>query len=129
MSQPQPAALNQPVLEGLTVFVSGLAVQAAIGIYDHEHGRTQPLIIDVELSLGARDVDRLADTYNYEAVAEAARRLVDEGHIGLVETFAERLALDLMADPRIRSARVRVAKPEALAGAEAAGCDLTFRRS
>jgi len=114
--------------EGLTVFVRGLTVQAGIGVYDHEHGRLQTLVIDVTLDLGAQAVERLADTVNYEQVAEAARAIVAEGHVGLVETFAERLALDCLRDPRVRRATVRIDKPGALDGAEAAGCEVVYGR-
>ena len=114
--------------EGLTVFVRGLTVEAGIGVYDHEHGRLQTLVIDVTLDLGPQGVERLSDTVNYEMVAEAARAIVAEGHIGLVETFAEQLARALMADERVRRVRVNVAKPEALAGAEAAGCAIVLSR-
>jgi len=114
--------------EGLTVFVRGLTVQAGIGVYDHEHGRLQTLVIDVTLDLGTQAVERLADTVNYEQVAEAARAIVAEGHVGLVETFAERLALDCLRDPRVRRATVRIDKPGALDGAEAAGCEVVYGR-
>ena len=33
------------------VFVTGVKVQAPIGVYKHEIGRLQPLIIDVELDV------------------------------------------------------------------------------
>ena len=128
MSLPRPTPVSEPVAEGLTVFVRGLEVQAAIGVHDHELGRTQPLILDVELQLAPRSVRRLEDTYNYEGVGEAARALLAEGHIGLVETFAERLAEALMADHRIRRCRVAVAKPEALRDARAAGCEVVLSR-
>ena len=101
MSLPRPTPVSEPVAEGLTVFVRGLEVEAAIGVHDHELGRTQPLVLDVELQLAPRSVRRLEDTYNYEGVGEAARALLAEGHIGLVETFAERLALALLADQRL----------------------------
>ena len=114
--------------EGLTVFVRGLTVQAGIGVYDHEHGRLQTLVIDVTLDLGTEAVERLADTVSYEQVAEAARAIVAEGHVGLVETFAERLALDCLKDPRVRRATVRIDKPGALDGAEAAGCEVVYGR-
>jgi len=128
LSLPRPTPLNAPVAESLTVFVRGLEVQAAIGVHDHEHGRTQPLILDVELQLGPRSVQRLDDTYNYEEVVRSAGALLAEGHIGLVETFAERLAEALMGDPRVRRCRVAVAKPEALAEAAAAGCEVVLAR-
>jgi len=114
--------------EGLTVFVRGLTVEAGIGVYDHEHGRLQTLVIDVTLDLGAHDVERLSDTVNYEAIAEAARTIVAEGHVGLVESFAERLALDCLKDPRVRRATVRIEKPGALDGAEAPGCEVVYGR-
>jgi dihydroneopterin aldolase len=112
----------------LTVFVRGLRVDAGIGVYDHEHGRLQPLVIDVALELGDVAVVRLSDTVNYETVAQAARALAAEGHIGLVETFAERLAQACLDDSRVRAATVRIEKPEALPGASAAGCEVRLAR-
>ena len=114
--------------EGLTVFVRGLEVAAGIGVHDHELGRLQRLVIDVSLELTPAAVERLADTINYETVAEAARAIVAEGHVGLVETFAERLALACLEDPRVLAVRVRVDKPEALPGADAAGCEVAYAR-
>ena len=128
MSLPRPTPVSEPVAEGLTVFVRWLEVEAAIGVHDHELGRTQPLVLDVELQLAPRSVRRLEDTYNYEGVGQAARALLAEGHIGLVETFAERLAEALMSDHRIRRCRVAVAKPEALKDARAAGCEVVLSR-
>ena len=114
--------------EGLKVFVRGLRVEAGIGVYDHEHGRLQTLVIDVTLELVPHDVERLADTVNYETIAEAARAIVAEGHVGLVESFAERLALDALSDARVRRVTVRVEKPGALEAAEAAGCEVVYAR-
>jgi len=121
-------ATDLPHREGLTVFVRGLTLQAGIGIHDHEQGRFQTLVIDVTLDLGSVPVERLADTVNYETVATAAREIVAAGHVGLVETFAERLALACLDDARVRAVTVRIDKPGALEGAEAAGCELRYAR-
>ena len=115
-------------VQALSVFVRGLTVEAGIGVYDHEHGRLQPLIIDVTLEMGPHVVERLADTVNYESVANAARAIVAEGHVGLVETFAQRLALDCLKDPRVNRVTVRIDKPGALDAAEAAGCQVVYGR-
>lgn len=112
------------------VFVRGLKVDAEIGVYDHEHGRMQPLVVDVELDVAASHCERLGDTVNYETIGEAARAIAAEGHIDLVETFAERLAQACFTDPRVTRARVRVEKPLALAPhAAAAGVEITAVRS
>ena len=111
------------------VFVRGLKVEAWIGVYDHEHGRQQPLVIDVELDIAASHCEQLGDTVNYETILQAAQAIAAEGHIDLVETFAERLAQACFADSRVTRARVRVEKPLALAPhAAAAGVEITAVR-
>ena len=111
------------------VFVTGLKVQAEIGVYKHEIGRKQPLVVDVELDVPTAGSDRLSETLNYETILAAARDIAGAGHIELVETFAERLAQACLADPRVTRARVRVEKPLALApDAVAAGVEIVLVR-
>jgi dihydroneopterin aldolase len=105
----------------------GLELDAQIGVYPHERGRAQPLVIDVEVALSPRQVLHLADTLNYETLAGAARRLARE-HIELVETYAQRLTAICLEDERVVWARVRVEKPGALPGARAAGVEIITRR-
>jgi dihydroneopterin aldolase len=112
----------------LTVFVRGLTLEAGIGVHDHELGRLQTLVIDVTLDLTPAPVERLGDTVNYETVASAARAIVSEGHVGLVETFAERLAMACLEDAKVRRCTVRIEKPGALQGASAAGCEVVLAR-
>jgi len=97
------------------IFVRDLIVQAEIGIHDHEHGRTQPLLLEVELSLIPHPIVHFSDTVDYEQVVIKAREVAESGHFNLVETFADRLGRALLSDGRVRTVRVRVEKPEALA--------------
>lgn len=111
------------------VFVTGVKVQAEIGVYRHEIGRVQPLIVDVELDVPTDASDRLADTVNYETIVQAAQDVAAGGHIALVETFAHQLADRCLADPRVSRARIRVEKPLALApDAVAAGVEIVVAR-
>jgi 7,8-dihydroneopterin aldolase/epimerase/oxygenase len=112
----------------LKVFVRGLRIDARIGVHAHERGRLQPLIIDVEMEVEDRRIEGIADTVDYEEVAGWARRTAEVGHVDLVEHYADRLGQACLDDPRVRSVRVRVEKPEALRGAQAAGCEATFVR-
>ncbi|WP_310539070.1 dihydroneopterin aldolase [Phenylobacterium sp.] len=112
------------------VFVTGVKVQVEIGVYRHEIGRLQPLVIDVELDVPTDASDRLADTLNYEAILSAAQAVAAGGHIALVETFAHRLAERCLADPRVTQARVRIEKPLALApDAIGAGVEIIVART
>jgi dihydroneopterin aldolase len=111
------------------VFVRGLEVHAEIGVYDHERDRTQSLLVDIEVTVEAGGWRHLADTVNYEALAAHAERIAAGGHIGLVESFAERLAEACLSEPRVTAARVRVEKPAALAPrAAAAGVEIIARK-
>ena len=111
------------------VFVTGVRVQAEIGVYRHEIGRVQPLIVDVEIDVPTSASDRLAETVNYETILQAAQQIAASGHIDLVETFAHRLAERCLADARVSRARIRVEKPLALApDAVAAGVEIVVER-
>jgi dihydroneopterin aldolase len=110
------------------VFVRGLRLEAEIGVHAHEHGRTQPLLVDVELDVELAGLALLADTLNYETIVTHARAVLAAGHLELVETFADRLARACLADPRVRRVRVRAEKPDALAEADGAGFEVVLER-
>ena len=131
MTTPFPASAPRPQTarrDSLKVFVRGLRIDARIGVHAHERGRHQPLIVEVELTLRDQAVHALSDTVNYDDIVARAQANADVGHVELVEEYVERLANDFMDDPRVRSARVRAEKPEAIAGAEAVGCEVLLTR-
>jgi dihydroneopterin aldolase len=116
-------------IEAMSVFVRGLELQAEIGLYAHERGRRQPLIVDVVLTVAPKPVAGMGDLVNYEAVASKARAIVERGHIELVESFAEALAAACLEDARVLKAEVTVKKPEAIPGAAAAGVTILAARA
>ena len=109
------AEQRPPTVAAKRVFVRGLEVQVEIGVYPHEMGARQPLIVDIEVEVDARGWRHLADTVNYEILVAHALAIAETGHIGLVESYAQRLADACVAEPRVFTARVRVEKPRALA--------------
>lgn len=124
-----PAASTSRIVH-TKIFVRTIRLDAYVGVYEHEQGRTQPLIVDVELDVALAGFRRLEDTLNYETIVARAQALAAAGHIGLVESFAEALASAMLEDPRVSRARIRVEKPEALApAAAAAGVEILAVRS
>jgi dihydroneopterin aldolase len=118
-----------PRVTCLRVFVRALRLDAEIGVHAHEHGRTQPVLIDAELDLDLEGAHELSDTYDYTQVVEHARAVAHESHVKLAEDFAERLARRCLDDPRVWCAKVRVEKLEALApDAAGAGAEITLVR-
>ena len=127
---PKPGSAPAGRLAGVKVFVRGLKLDAEIGVHAHEYGRTQSLVADVELDVAVTGWDRLADIFNYEAIAAKAKAVAAEGHFQLVEAFAGRIAELCLEDPRVTQVRVRIEKPAALApDAEAAGAEIVLVRA
>ena len=59
---------------------------------------------------------------DYDALAEAARAAVRDGHVRLIETVAERIAAGMLAsDPRVVQVVVTIEKPGAVPDAAASG--------
>lgn len=99
-----------------SVFVEGIHLEAELGVLESEHGRTQPLLIDVELDVdleAAGASDDLADTVNYAAVADVVVALVEEKHHELLEHLADRIARSVLRlDARIEKATITLRKLE-----------------
>ena len=119
------------------MFVRDLVLEARIGVYAHEHGRTQRVRVNLELTVedggpanlsrpavGADDLGRVVD---YDTVINAARGIVASGHVQLVETLAERVAEACLNDPRVRVARVMVEKLDAIIDAASVGVEIERR--
>lgn len=108
------------------VFVRDLVLDARIGVYAHEHGRTQRIRINIDLGvdLPVRGTDELADVVSYETVVAGTREIVGSGHVKLVETLAERIADRCLIDRRVRTVRVRVEKLEVFPDAAGAGVEI-----
>ncbi len=120
------------------VFLRDMLLPAWIGVHAHEHGQAQRVRINVDLAVqddGARHAsrasvgrDELARVVDYEAVANLIRRIVERGHVNLVETLAERVAEACLNDPRICIARVRVEKLDVFDDVGSVGVEVERRR-
>ncbi len=87
------------------------------GVLPFEAERAQPFEVDLVLEVDlapAGTSDDLGRTVDYGALFAAARRVVEGGHVGLVETLAERIAAAVLAaHPAAGAVTVRVRKPAA----------------
>jgi dihydroneopterin aldolase len=61
---------------------------------------------------------------NYADLVEQVRAIVDEGHINLVETLADRIANACLVDRRVQSAKVRIEKLDVFPEAESVGVEI-----
>ncbi|HWL46456.1 MAG TPA: dihydroneopterin aldolase [Sphingomonadaceae bacterium] len=108
--EPGPA----PAILTSTISVRDLTVAADIGVYAHEVGQPQTLLISVTLHVRPTTSDSLADATDYTRIATAAEALAAE-RIALIESFAYRLALTCLGFTGVEQADVLVEKPGAIA--------------
>jgi len=109
------------------VFVRDLLLDCMVGVYAHERNKTQRVRINLDMAVyegnGPLD-DDIESVVCYEKAAKEVRSLAGQGHVPLVETFAEDIAAVCLVDRRVRSVIVRVEKLDALADAASVGVEI-----
>ena len=130
MTRPQPHIIADAARGIRHVFIRNLELPAQIGVWRHEHGKQQPVRINVDLAV--EDLidlgDDLTKVVDYGVIEDKIRAIIGEGHIRLIETLAERIAATCFEDERVKTARVRVEKLHALTGAESVGIEIERSR-
>ncbi|MFT9459582.1 MAG: dihydroneopterin aldolase [Acetobacter orientalis] len=121
---------DQPPLRCL--FLNNMVVDAHIGVFPHEQGVTQRVRISVTFGVQDDDtlnvgVDDLSRTVSYEHVVLLVRQIVQEGHVRLVETLAERIAAGVLADTRVHVVRVKIEKLDVFEEIESVGVEIERR--
>jgi len=114
------------------ILVKDFVLLCSIGAYPQERLHRQRVRFNVALHAlwpsGALD-DDLSKVFNYKDITAGIRKLVEDGHINLVETLAERIADMCLADPRVLHARVSVEKLDVEPAAAGIGVEIERQRS
>lgn len=100
---------------GDTIFVSEFVVDCNVGVYAEEQGVTQKVSFTVEARLAPQVhsvKDEMVEVPSYADIIDFIVALARGGHINLVETFAERIAENCLADKRFAAVRVKLEKLE-----------------
>jgi len=115
------------------IIFNRLALDARIGILEHERRATQPLHIDAEIDV---DIQRQVDDHDihtvldYRQIREAIVEECTQAHVNLIETLTEQVADRLLRDfAEIRAVRIRISKPMAFSDCAAVGVETFITRS
>lgn len=106
------------------VYIKGLRAQAVIGVYEWERLVRQALVVDLQMASDtarAAASDAIADALDYAAISKRVLDLVQASEYQLIESVAHQIASVVMRDFGVRWLSVRVAKPGAVAEADAVG--------
>jgi dihydroneopterin aldolase len=113
------------------ILVKDLVLPCRIGAYPQERLQRQRVRFNVDLMAvwpaEAFD-DDLEKVVNYKDITNGIRALVEQGHVNLVETLADRIAEMCLADSRVLEARVSVEKLDVEAAASGIGIEIERRR-
>lgn len=114
------------------IFFSRLALDARIGILEHERRAMQPLHIDAEIDLsipGPVDDHDIHSVLDYRHLRDAIVQECTQAHVNLIETLCEQVAARLLADfADIQAVRLRISKPMAFSDCAAVGVEVHICR-
>jgi dihydroneopterin aldolase len=97
----------------ITVELRGIVLHGRHGVEARERERGQRFLFDVWVDVDESALsDRIEDTVDYRAVADAVREVSDGRAYALIEALAAAVADELLERFPIDRARVRVRKPD-----------------
>lgn len=114
------------------IFFSQLALDARIGILDHELRATQPLHIDAEFDVRvSQDVNdqNIQTVLDYRLLRNAIVNECTRTHVNLLETMVERVMDHILTEfPDVQRVRLRISKPLAFSDCNAVGIEAERER-
>ncbi|MCK9507964.1 MAG: dihydroneopterin aldolase [Pigmentiphaga sp.] len=114
------------------IFFEQIAVDARIGILDHELNATQPLLIDAEFDLHVKQApqhDGIDEVLDYRALRQTIIDECRKAHVNLLETLCDRLERALLQRfPDVHRIWLRIAKPQAFDDCRTVGIEFEVRR-
>ncbi|UHL63910.1 dihydroneopterin aldolase [Paralcaligenes sp. KSB-10] len=114
------------------IFFSRLALDAHIGILEHELRTTQPLHVDAEFDVNITQQvhdQKLQTVLDYRLLRNAIVEECTQVHVNLLETLCEKVVERLLRDfPDICQVKIRISKPLAFSDCEAVGIEVQRSR-
>jgi dihydroneopterin aldolase len=95
-----------------------------VGIYAHEQGRKQPVLINAEIYLDGATrwrKDDIKETLSYEEIDRRIQVISEKQHFNLLETFLELIAEDFLGIDKVRGISIAIEKPSIMKNAKSAG--------
>jgi dihydroneopterin aldolase len=113
------------------VFLHGIECRCLIGVDADERLGVRPLRIDIDIDTDCREPghsDDIATALDYRAVAERIQGLCEASSFRLLEALAEAVAKAILDEfPSASAVRVRIVKPDAVAGVTEVGVEIDRR--
>jgi D-erythro-7,8-dihydroneopterin triphosphate epimerase len=110
------------------VKIKKLFLRAFVGYNDHEVGKLQDLIINIEMeydSHACRFTDSQLDAMDYKSITKEIVTVVENQTFNLIETVAQKILDVIMKEKKVLRATVEVDKVHALRFADSVSVTLS----
>lgn len=111
-------------------FLRNCHIQTAIGIYAHEKGKKQEVVLNLEVLVSKEDIPKeespLTSGFNYDVLFKSVQLALRDEHIHLQETLVQRIQQNLLEIPEIIAMRIRSEKVQVYPSVEGAGIECTY---
>ncbi len=112
--------------------IENLRLRTIIGINDWERTQKQEVVINLEAEFDgskAGETDRIEDTVDYKKMNKRIIGVVESSQFFLLEKLVDTILKLVMEDPKIRRAKVKVDKPQALRFADSVSIEASAERA
>ncbi|MET0383928.1 MAG: dihydroneopterin aldolase [Burkholderiaceae bacterium] len=121
--------LHHPTLADCRrLFLRNYEVWINIGVHEFEKKGEQRVLINVDLyvplAASTPQADQLVEVLDYDFIRSTIAARVAQGHIHLQETLCDDLLARMLANPRVRAARVSTEKPDVYPDCDAVGVEV-----
>jgi len=99
------------------IILTGLRIDAVIGIWDWEKRNPQTISIDLEMQTDTKKVsqsDSIEDVLDYKAVSKRVKQFIQASQFNLIETLAENVAKIILEEFDVQWLKLRISKPFAI---------------
>ena len=105
------------------VLVKDLTLKAYVGIYPKERIKKQKVRFNVSLTVkdNIKKKNNISDFVSYDEIINIIKKIINSGHIPLVENLADKIALECLKNKKILKIKITVEKLEPFKEADSVG--------
>ena len=114
------------------VYLHGIKLDTVIGVWEWERRIKQTLLVNIDLGTdtsAAGNSDALADTINYQAVAELVMEIGRENSYALVEALGEEITTRVLENFSVDWVKLQINKQGAVRGVRDVGIIIERRKT
>ena len=110
-----------------TVFIKDFIIKEIIGIHEHEKIKKQKIKFNIVLEVNQNSIPNEKNEksiVNYEKITKKLEKLVKNKKYNFLESLIEDSFNEVFEDKRIKSASIKIEKPEAIKNAKSVGVEV-----